>query len=80
MAVLAANLSGAGAAFSYTDRIGLTVGTVGSLSGVSTNTGNVTLTALNAGDLSRWRKASARPFERQARQAHRAWTPRPVER
>ncbi|MBX3669535.1 MAG: hypothetical protein KF778_14140 [Rhodocyclaceae bacterium] len=51
VAVLATNLSGAGAAFSYTDTDSFTVGTVGSVSGVSTNAGNVTLTALGTGDL-----------------------------
>ncbi|MBX3669538.1 MAG: hypothetical protein KF778_14155 [Rhodocyclaceae bacterium] len=59
---LAANVSGAGAAFSYTDSNSLTVGTVSSLSGVSTNTGNVTLTALNAGDLTLAQSVSTAGF------------------
>ncbi|MBX3669536.1 MAG: hypothetical protein KF778_14145 [Rhodocyclaceae bacterium] len=51
-----------GAAFSYTDADSFAVGTAGSLSGVSTNAGNVTLTALNAGDLTLAQSVSTAGF------------------
>ena len=47
---LARALSGANQAVSFTDRAGLTIGSVGSLNGITTNTGNVIVTAVT-GDL-----------------------------
>jgi hypothetical protein len=48
---LAANVTGAGQSFTFTDANALTIGTVDGLSGITTNGGAITVTA-SAGDLS----------------------------
>ena len=44
---IAANVTGAGNAFSYTDANALTIGTVDGINGITTNNGAITVTTTN---------------------------------
>src|SRR5206468_3584375 len=54
---VAAAITGAGQSFSYTDANSVDIGAVGGVNGITTNAGNITVTALDAGNVTLSRNA-----------------------
>src|SRR5207245_631361 len=54
---VAATIAGAGQSFSYRDANSVDIGTVGAVNGITTNAGNITVTALDAGNVTLSRNA-----------------------
>src|SRR3989454_8671855 len=55
---VAATITGAGQSFSYRDANSVDIGTVGAVNGITTNAGNITVTALDAGNVTLSRNAN----------------------